>query len=206
MVRQQHRSVLIQETMQTRSTGGLQRSFSVLALTLLLGLAASTARAEEATAPLTVTKRVDGIAAPGSTVSLVVTVANTSDAALDDVRVRDVLPEGFSFKDTGSQERLWTLGAIDAGAENVVTYDAVVADDAAAGTYESAMTVTASGLATPVTATATLTLVDRETAATLAASGASLADLLPFFVGGFLVLAALAGFLSLPHTASDPRP
>jgi len=93
---------------------------------------------------LTISKSVDPTTVkPGETAVFTLIVKNAGPGMAKNVMVNDVLADGLTYQDTSGQTRSWTLGDLEKGANDTITYTVVVGNDVANGAYENTAVVTA---------------------------------------------------------------
>lgn len=124
---------------------------------------------------------------PGDTIAYTVIVKNIGEGAAIDVILKDVLPDGFTFADTGTKTKLWTLGNLQPNQSITITYDVVVGKTVAAGLYDN-LAIASAENHKPVTDTA---MVEVRAGAVLAATGIGLIDYLLFALGAAILAAGL---------------
>lgn len=91
---------------------------------------------EETHPGLSISKSVDAsFANPKQTVTYTIMVANTGDGLAENVTLIDTLPAGLQYTDTVAPEKAWELGDIAVGETKTITYDVIVLQNTAAGTY-----------------------------------------------------------------------
>lgn len=91
---------------------------------------------EETHPALSISKSVDAsFANPKQTVTYTIMVANTGDGLAENVTLIDTLPAGLQYTDTVAPEKAWELGDIAVGETKTITYDVIVLQNTAAGTY-----------------------------------------------------------------------
>ncbi|MBU0707078.1 DUF11 domain-containing protein [Patescibacteria group bacterium] len=99
---------------------------------------------EEVLPSLGVNKSVDApFANPGDTVNYTVTITNNGDGRAVNTVLTDTLPVGFTFAETGGDNRTWKLGDLEAGESTTVTYASVIDASVTANTYNNVATVSA---------------------------------------------------------------
>ncbi|MFH1366444.1 MAG: SdrD B-like domain-containing protein [Patescibacteria group bacterium] len=99
---------------------------------------------EEAYPQLTIGKTVDKDSVnPNSLVNYTVTISNKGEATAYNVILTDKLPAGFTFTDTGLNEKTWTLGDMTPGSSLTLNYEVLVGKDVKAGDYLNQATVKA---------------------------------------------------------------
>jgi uncharacterized repeat protein (TIGR01451 family)/LPXTG-motif cell wall-anchored protein len=74
---------------------------------------------------------------PGGTINYTVKVKNNAFATAINVTLKDTLPVGFTFKDTGLAEKEWSLGDIAYGVEKITTFQVVVGTGVGIGDYKN---------------------------------------------------------------------
>jgi uncharacterized repeat protein (TIGR01451 family)/LPXTG-motif cell wall-anchored protein len=74
---------------------------------------------------------------PGGIVNYTVKVKNNAFATAKNVILKDTLPAGFTFQDTGLAEKEWSLGDITYGVEKITTFQAVVGIGVGIGDYKN---------------------------------------------------------------------
>ncbi|MBI3114936.1 MAG: DUF11 domain-containing protein, partial [Candidatus Kerfeldbacteria bacterium] len=79
----------------------------------------------------------------GATLQYTVTISNIGEADAVGVTLTDSLPDGFTFTDTGEQNRVLALGVLAVGATKTITYEVTVDPETNAGRYVNTATVTA---------------------------------------------------------------
>ena len=99
---------------------------------------------------------------PGTTLSYTVTISNSGTGPANNVSMTDVLPNGFTHKDTagnntGNATQTWTWPTLANGADVTVKYDVLVNSTAPTGTYINTATTKADNHG-EVKATATVTV------------------------------------------------
>lgn len=153
--------------------------------------------AAELTPILSLEKRVnEKTANPGDDVTYVVTIANSGNAAAEDVRLTDTLPSDFRYTDTGSKKRVWMVGTLLAGEVRTITYQATVGDGVKKGKHENTVVATSANH-DPVTATASIDVRVPTVLGALTTTGASLNDYLLFLAGLTMVLLSSIGLVRL---------
>lgn len=146
---------------------------------------------------LVIAKNVNvSFANPGDTITYTVTVKNIGEGAAIDVILRDALPDGFVFTDTGTKTKLWTLGTIQPNESVTVDYEVTIAKSVVAGFYDN-LAIASAENHKPVTATA---MVEVRPVQVLAATGIQLRDYLILLVGALLIA---AGALMLRRRSAE---
>lgn len=143
---------------------------------------------------------------PGAKLGMTLTVANNGRGDALDVRVRETLPDGVTYADTGSSKRVWVLGTVFAGETRTISFTVRVAENAAAGAGTTTEKLTADNHATR-TVHATIDVVVPRVlgATTLADTGVQPSDALMFGTGVLGVIFALLGLLIM-RSARIERP
>ena len=91
----------------------------------------------EKTPDLAISKTVSvAFANPGNTVTYTVVIENLGDGEAENVMLQDILPAGFSFKDS-TNSKTWSLGNLLPGEKREVAYEVVINKDVKAGAYEN---------------------------------------------------------------------
>jgi len=80
---------------------------------------------------------------PGETITYTVVVKNTGDAQALGVTVKDTLPDGFTFADSGDKSKTWFIGAVDMDGSKTLSYEVKVAANAVVGDYINTVLVSA---------------------------------------------------------------
>ncbi len=80
----------------------------------------------------------------GEEIEFTITIENEGNSEAENAILEDTLPEGFTFQETGSDSREWTLGDIAAGGgTRVINADVRIAEDVNAGNYTNNASVDA---------------------------------------------------------------
>lgn len=87
------------------------------------------------------------VANPGNTITYTVKVTNNGTDAAKDVTLNDVLPQGFTTLDSGSDKIVIGLGTIAAGQSVSTTYQTVTATTLTDGSYTNTATASAANAA-----------------------------------------------------------
>ena len=96
---------------------------------------------------LTIEKSVkETFANPDSTINYTILVKNTGSAVAHNVLLKDTLPTGFVYTDTGLSTREWDLGTLGSSAEETITYQVSVGEDVEKGDYTNTAEVKADSL------------------------------------------------------------
>lgn len=139
------------------------------------------------TPAMTITKTVDvNLSNPGKTVNYTVTVANSGDADLTNVVVKDTLPSGFVFVDGGKATKTWTIGTLLAHHQRVINYPVKIAETVKAGNYENKAVATSDQL-DPKTAKVKVQVKVPQVLG-LATTGVSTRDYIVFAIGLSLIM------------------
>ena len=70
-------------------------------------------------------------------------VSNSGESKASNVLVEDSLQEGLKYRDLASQTRKWTIGDLNPGSSKTLNYSVIVASDAATGSYNNIVSVSA---------------------------------------------------------------
>ncbi|MDP2910503.1 MAG: sortase [bacterium] len=79
---------------------------------------------------------------PGGIITFVVEIENIASGMAYSVTLKDVLPQGFTYKDTDSSNREWVLGYVDGWSKRTITYQAKVSDNVEPGIYTNTVELT----------------------------------------------------------------
>jgi len=72
---------------------------------------------------------------PGGIITFVVEIENTASGMAYKVMLKDILPQGFTYKDTDSSNKEWAIGDIDGWSKRTITYQVRVSDNVEPGIY-----------------------------------------------------------------------
>jgi uncharacterized repeat protein (TIGR01451 family) len=135
---------------------------------------------------------------PGDSLTYTVVIKNTGSVATDSLKLKDVLPEGFSLSTTKASTYTYSFdGTLEPGQTVTDAYTVIVGDEVAAGAYADDITVSATP-ATSVSTQTTITVVipqvkGAETTLTLAETGVGQLDVFFALFGATLVAAGILG-------------
>lgn len=134
---------------------------------------------------------------PGDTLKYTLQLHNTGTVALNNVRIQDMLPSGFSYADTGSSKRIWSIGTLAVNETRTFTYDVTVSNETTAGTYKNTAHATADGgLVADTSGTVTVSIVAVKGAqTTLPATGADRSITAWYILGTLLFLSGMWGIV-----------
>ena len=75
---------------------------------------------------------------PGETITYTIIVRNSGGSVGNGLVLKDVLPKGFHFVDSGRREKIWEFGAIGSfGGAITIVYDVAIATSVLPGSYEN---------------------------------------------------------------------
>ncbi len=130
---------------------------------------------------------------PGDTIRYTLKITNSGDGDAEDVRIKETLPDHFTFSDTGSSKRTWTIGTLLPGETRTIQYDVTITKDAPAGTYTNIAVASAQDQPNIEARVSIEVRVPKALGATLPETGADSQSLWFFLVGLSYMLVGVWG-------------